>query len=176
VPLKVAAVNPQVEDAQRSLKAVQVEKYDFTEHDQNFWCYCCKREVKKHITNGSLAVLYGGLLEHFVSSEHLKQTNKFWWENKADVKLKDKFILSDEAYEKFKTAVAKAVEGYEEKEDEYIKQEAEYIREVEQRRQEVVQAAFEVGFTWMSLNSIHGNCCILHVLICILHNNPEHFK
>ncbi|XP_060702667.1 coiled-coil domain-containing protein 84 [Hemiscyllium ocellatum] len=132
-----------VEDAQRSLKAVQVEKYDFTEHDQNFWCYCCKREVKKHITNGSLAVLYGGLLEHFVSSEHLKQTNKFWWENKADVKLKDKFILSDDAYEKFKTAVAKAVESYEEKEDEYIKQEAEYIREVERRRQEVVQAAFE---------------------------------
>ncbi|XP_048418036.1 coiled-coil domain-containing protein 84 isoform X2 [Stegostoma tigrinum] len=132
-----------VEDAQQSLKAVQVEKYDIVEHEQNFWCYCCKREVKKHITDGSLAVLYGGLLEHFVSSEHMKQTNKFWWENKADIKLKDKFILSNDAYEKFKTAVAKAVENYEEKEDEYVKQEAEYIREVERKRREVVQAAFE---------------------------------
>ncbi|XP_078388634.1 centrosomal AT-AC splicing factor [Cetorhinus maximus] len=132
-----------VEDAQQFLKEVKVEKYDFTEHEQNFWCYCCKRDVKKHITNESLAVLYGGLLEHFESSEHLKQTNIFWWENKADVKLKDKFLLSGDAYEKFKEAVAKAVENYEEKEDEYIKQEAEYIREVERRRQEVVQAAFE---------------------------------
>ncbi|XP_038634729.1 coiled-coil domain-containing protein 84 [Scyliorhinus canicula] len=149
VSLEGAAVFPlscsrkKVEDAQQFLKEVKVEKYDFTEHEQNFWCYCCKREVKKHITNESLAVLYGGLLEHFVSSEHLKQTNTFWWENKADIKLKDKFLLSGDGYEKFKVAVAKAVENYEEKEDEYIKQEAEYIREVERRRQEVVQAGFE---------------------------------
>uniref|UniRef100_UPI00398E338B centrosomal AT-AC splicing factor n=1 Tax=Pristiophorus japonicus TaxID=55135 RepID=UPI00398E338B len=132
-----------VDEAQKVLKEVKVEKYDFTKHEQNFWCYCCKGDVKKHITNGSLAVLYGGLLEHFVSSEHLKQTNKFWWENKADIKLKNKFLLLGDAYEKFKLTVAKAVENYEEKEDEYIKQEAEYIRDVERRRQEVVQAAFE---------------------------------
>ncbi|XP_067910095.1 coiled-coil domain-containing protein 84 [Heterodontus francisci] len=142
-----------VEDAQKFLKEVQVEKYDFTEHEQNFWCYCCKRDVKKHITNGSVAVLYGGLLEHFVSSEHLKQTNKFWWENKADIKLKDRFLLSGDAYEKFKAVVAKAVENYEEKEDEFIKQEAEYIREVERRRQEVVQATFE---SQAEQNSIDG--------------------
>ncbi|XP_051895844.1 coiled-coil domain-containing protein 84 isoform X2 [Pristis pectinata] len=142
-----------VEEARKVLSDVKVEKYDFTQHEQNFWCYCCNGDVKKHITNGSLAVLYGGLLEHFASLEHLKQTNKFWWENKADKKLKEKFLLSGEAYEKFKTAVAKAVENYEEKEDEYIKQEAEYIREVDHRRQEVVQAAFEPQ---AELNSIDG--------------------
>ncbi|XP_062894788.1 coiled-coil domain-containing protein 84 [Mobula hypostoma] len=142
-----------VEEARKVLSDVKVEKYDFTQHEQNFWCYCCNGDVKKHITNGSLAVLYGGLLEHFASLEHLKQTNKFWWENKADKKLKEKFLLSADAYEKFKTAVAKAVENYEEKADEYIKQEAEYIREVDRRRQEVVQAAFEPQ---EELNSLDG--------------------
>lgn len=132
-----------VEEARKTLSQVKVEKYDFTRHEENFWCHCCNGDAKKHITNESLAVLYGGLLEHFASLEHLKQTNKFWWEHKADKKLKEKFLLSGDVYEKFKIAVAKAVENYEEKEDEYIKQEAEYIREVDRRRQEVVQAAFE---------------------------------
>ncbi|XP_069751047.1 centrosomal AT-AC splicing factor isoform X2 [Narcine bancroftii] len=138
-----APVMEWVEEARKVLSDVIVEKYDFTQHEQNFWCFCCNGDVKKHITNGSLAVLHGGLLEHFASLEHFKQTNKFWWENKADKKLKEKFLLSADTYERFKMIVAKAVENYEEKEDEYIKQEAEFFREMDRRRQEVVQAAVE---------------------------------
>ncbi|XP_007905486.2 coiled-coil domain-containing protein 84 [Callorhinchus milii] len=132
-----------VRDARKVLKEARVERYDFTEHDQNFWCYCCKTEVKKHVTNGNIAVVYGGFLEHFESSEHKKKTSAFWWENKANIKLKDQFSLSPEDYEKFKAAVTKALESYEEKEDEYIKEGAERIREVEQQRRELVQAALE---------------------------------
>ncbi|KAK6469224.1 coiled-coil domain-containing protein 84 isoform X2 [Huso huso] len=132
-----------VKEARRMLKAPAVEKYDVTEHELNLWCYCCGAEVQKHITNGNLTVLCGGLLEHMASPEHRKQTDRFWWENKADSKLKEKFLFSEEEMDRFKTEVAKALESYEEKEDEFIKQQASYIREVEQRRQEVMQSILE---------------------------------
>lgn len=32
---------------------------------------------------------------HF-SKEHKKNTHKFWWDNKADMKLKDKVLITDE--------------------------------------------------------------------------------
>ena len=28
------------------------------------WCYCCHKEVSKHITDGQVSVEWGGLLEH----------------------------------------------------------------------------------------------------------------
>ncbi|MGH0129772.1 UNVERIFIED_CONTAM: hypothetical protein FKN15_059456 [Acipenser sinensis] len=146
-----------VKEARRMLKAPAVEKYDVTEHEVNFWCYCCGAEVQKHVTNGNLTVLCGGLLEHMASPEHRKQTDRFWWENKADSKLKEKFLFSEEEMDRFKTEVAKALESYEEKEDEFIKQQASYIREVEQRRQEVMQSILEVCFPRMHQNSNRDN-------------------
>ncbi|KAG2470244.1 CCD84 protein, partial [Polypterus senegalus] len=44
---------------------------------------------------------------------------------------------------RFKSEVAKALDSYEEKEDEYIKQQAAHIREVEQRRLEILQSSIE---------------------------------
>ncbi|XP_064424850.1 coiled-coil domain-containing protein 84 isoform X2 [Latimeria chalumnae] len=132
-----------IEMARKLVKAPSVLKYDFSEHEENFWCYCCGQEVKKHTTNGDITVLYGGLLEHLASLEHRKQTNKFWWENKAEAKLKEKFLFSAEDYKRFKSEVSKTLESYEDQEDEFIKQEAACIREVEQRRQEVLQSALE---------------------------------
>ncbi|KAM9393056.1 centrosomal AT-AC splicing factor [Pholidichthys leucotaenia] len=132
-----------VKEARRTLKKPQVEKFDCTQHQQTFWCYCCGTEVDRNVTDGNMTVLYGGLLEHMATPDHRKNTHKFWWENKADPKLKDKVIVTEEETERFKTEVAKALESFVEKEDEYIKQKAEHIRDQEKNRQEVLQSVLE---------------------------------
>ncbi|XP_015192878.2 centrosomal AT-AC splicing factor [Lepisosteus oculatus] len=132
-----------VKEARRCLKSPRVEKFDPTEHERHVWCYCCGQEVRRHVTNGNLTVLHGGLLEHLASQEHRKSTNRFWWENKADLKLKEKFLVTEDETDRFKAEVAKALEAFEEKEDEYIKQQAAHIQAVEKQRQEILQSLLE---------------------------------
>ncbi|KAM7337712.1 hypothetical protein ACRRTK_003831 [Alexandromys fortis] len=88
---------PQVEAARKAVRAAQIERY-VPEHDRCCWCPCCGREVRKHLSHGNLTVLYGGLLEHLASPEHKKATNKFWWENKANAQMKEKFLISPQDY------------------------------------------------------------------------------
>ncbi|KAG8011859.1 Coiled-coil domain-containing protein 84 [Nibea albiflora] len=132
-----------VKEARRTLKKPQVEKYDCTQHKQTFWCYCCGLEIERNVTDGNMTVLYGGLIEHMATSEHRKNTHKFWWENKADPKFKDKVIISEEETERFKAEVEKALESFVEKEDEFIKEQADNIRAQEKNRQEVLQSLLE---------------------------------
>ncbi|XP_053861812.1 centrosomal AT-AC splicing factor isoform X1 [Malaclemys terrapin pileata] len=132
-----------VQLARKMIKNAVVVKYEAGEHEQLFWCLCCKQEVKRHLSHGSLTVLHGGLLQHMASLEHKKEANKFWWENKAEAKLKQQFLISPEDYERFKSSLVKALDAYEEKEDEVIKEMASHIREVEQSRQEMVHAVLE---------------------------------
>ncbi|TWW60286.1 Coiled-coil domain-containing protein 84 [Takifugu flavidus] len=111
-----------VKEARRTLKKPQVEKFDGTQHKETFWCYCCGLEVERNVTDGNMSVLHGGLIEHMVTPEHRRNTHKFWWENKAETKFRDKFIFTEEESERFKTEVAKALESFVEEEDEFIKQ------------------------------------------------------
>uniref|UniRef100_A0A8C2IHD4 Coiled-coil domain containing 84 n=1 Tax=Cyprinus carpio TaxID=7962 RepID=A0A8C2IHD4_CYPCA len=133
----------QVKEVKRTIKSPQVEKYS-PDHDEKFWCYCCVLEMQKHVTDCNISVLYGGLLE--ARSEFTEcfyfNTHKFWWDNKADPKLRDKFIITEEETERllFKSEVSKALEHFEEKEDVFIKQ----VKE--QHRLEVLQSLSEVGF------------------------------
>uniref|UniRef100_A0A8C8VJ38 Coiled-coil domain containing 84 n=1 Tax=Pelusios castaneus TaxID=367368 RepID=A0A8C8VJ38_9SAUR len=143
-----------VQLARKMVKNAVVVKYEAGEHDQVFWCLCCKQDVKRHLSHGNLTVLHGGLLQHMASLEHKKEANKFWWENKAEAKLKQEFLISPEDYERFKSSLVKALDAYEEREDEVIKKMASHIREVEQSRQEMVQAVLEVCFPRMHLSSI----------------------
>lgn len=85
---------------------------------------------------------------HF-SPEHRTNTHKFWWDNKAEPKLRDKFIITEEETERFKSEVSKALEQFEEKEDVLIKQQAAAIRSQEQHRLEVLQSLLEVCFPGM---------------------------
>ncbi|XP_027786270.3 centrosomal AT-AC splicing factor isoform X1 [Marmota flaviventris] len=133
---------PQVEAARKAVRAAQVERY-VPEHDRCCWCLCCSCEVQKHLSHGNLTVLHGGLLEHLASPEHKKATKKFWWENKAEVQMKEKFLISPQDYARFKKSMVKSLDSYEEKEDEVIKEMAAQIREVEQSRQEVVRSVLE---------------------------------
>lgn len=133
-----------IKEARRILKKPQVEKFDCTQHTQKFWCYCCELEVEKNVTDGNVTVLYGGLLEHMATQEHRKNTHKFWWKNKADPKLKDKVMITEEETERFKAEVEKVFETFVEKEDEFIKQEADIIRAQEKHRQEVLKSLIEV--------------------------------
>ncbi|XP_053223077.1 centrosomal AT-AC splicing factor isoform X3 [Podarcis raffonei] len=106
----LARLKEKVAAARKMLKRASVVPFDPGEHERQFWCICCRQEVKLHLSQGSLAVLHGGLLQHMAS---------------------------------FKESLSKALEAYEEKEDELIQEVAARIREVEQRRKEVVQAALE---------------------------------
>lgn len=132
-----------VKEARRTLKKPLVEKFDSTQHYQKFWCYCCHLEVDKNVTDGNMTVLYGGLIEHMAKQEHRKNTHKFWWENKADQKLKDKFFFSEEEIDRFKAEVETMLETFVEKEDELIKQEAEFIRAQEKHRKEFLESITE---------------------------------
>nr|XP_008511645.1 PREDICTED: coiled-coil domain-containing protein 84 isoform X1 [Equus przewalskii] len=133
---------PQVEAARKAVRAAQVERY-VPEHERCCWCLCCSCEVRKHLSHGNLTVLHGGLLEHLASPEHKKATNRFWWENKAELQMKEKFLISPQDYARFKKSMVKGLDSYEEKEDEVIKEMAAQIREVEQSRQEVVRSVLE---------------------------------
>ncbi|KAK2816516.1 hypothetical protein Q7C36_022787 [Tachysurus vachellii] len=143
--LKVVLVKflDKVREARRTLNCPQVVKFDAAEHKTGFWCYCCEVEVQKHVTDGRVTVLYGGLLEHMSTQEHRKNTNTFWWKNKADHKHKEKFIITEQKSDRFKEEIAKALEQYEEKEDTLLKEQAAFIRSQEQHRLEVLQALIE---------------------------------
>ncbi|XP_037633166.1 coiled-coil domain-containing protein 84 [Sebastes umbrosus] len=132
-----------VKDARRTLKKPQVEKFDCTQHKKTFWCYCCGCEIDRNVTDDNMTVLYGGLIEHMATPEHRKNTHKFWWDNKADPKFRDKVIITEEETERFKVEVAKALESFVEEEDEHIKLQAHHIRAQEKHRQEVLQSLLE---------------------------------
>ncbi|XP_072243623.1 centrosomal AT-AC splicing factor [Leuresthes tenuis] len=132
-----------VKEARRTLKKPQVEKFDCTQHKKTFWCYCCGLEVERNVTDENMTVLYGGLLEHMATPEHKTNTHKFWWDNKADPKLRDRVIITEEETERFKSEVTKVLESFVEKEDEYVKEEADLIRAREKHRQEVFQSLLE---------------------------------
>eukprot|EP00070_Physeter_catodon_P010855 XP_007124251.1 coiled-coil domain-containing protein 84 isoform X4 [Physeter catodon] len=142
--LKVALERllPQVEAARKALRAAQVERY-VPDHERCCWCLCCGCEVRKHLSHGNLTVLHGGLLEHLASPEHKKATNRFWWENKGEFQMKEKFLISPQDYARFKKSMVKSLDSYEEKEDEVIKEMAAQIREVEHSRQEMVRSVLE---------------------------------
>ncbi|KAM3867649.1 centrosomal AT-AC splicing factor [Diretmus argenteus] len=138
-----------VKEARRTIKSPQVKKFDCAPRESTFWCYCCGLEVERNVTDGNMTVLYGGLLEHMATPEHRKNTHKFWWEHKAEPKLRDKVIISKEEIERFKAELPKVLDTYVEKEDDFIKQEADYIRAQEKHRQEVLQSLIEVCFSRM---------------------------
>ncbi|XP_035382846.1 coiled-coil domain-containing protein 84 isoform X2 [Electrophorus electricus] len=148
--LKVVLVKfiEKVKEARRSVKRPQVVKSDFMQHEGKFWCYCCALEVQKHVADGSVTVLHGGLLEHMSTREHRTNTHAFWWRNKADPKLRDKVIITEEEIERFKAEVAKAIEQYEENEDTLIKEQAAIIRSQEHHRLEVLQSLIEPEPEW----------------------------
>ncbi|XP_019402465.1 PREDICTED: coiled-coil domain-containing protein 84, partial [Crocodylus porosus] len=77
------------------------------------------------------------------SAEHRRAAHRFWWENKAEPKLKHHFLVSPQDYARFKSSLLKALDGYEEKEDKTIKEMASHIREVEESRRQLVQAVLE---------------------------------
>ncbi|XP_075889503.1 centrosomal AT-AC splicing factor isoform X5 [Nelusetta ayraudi] len=145
-----------VKEARRTLKKPQVEKFDGCLHSQNFWCYCCDLEVERNVTDGDMTVLFGGLIEHLASPEHRKKTHKFWWDNKAEPKFRDKVIIKEEDSERFKAEVKKALGSFVEKEDEFIKQEAATIRAQEKHRQEVLEFLLERDAEPDLFNGVNG--------------------
>lgn len=125
------------------IKSAAVVRFDPQEHEQKFWCHCCEEEVKKHTSDGNLTVLFGGMLAHLCSPEHIKAVNKYWWTHQGEAKLKAQVVLTQDEYERFKSSVTKALDGYEETENILIKQIAGQIREAEQSRIEMLKTVLE---------------------------------
>ncbi|XP_060106837.1 centrosomal AT-AC splicing factor [Heteronotia binoei] len=139
----LARLRQKAEAARQALRQARVAPYDPAEHEQRFWCACCGREERRHLSHGGLALLHAGLVQHLASPEHRKAVYTFWWENKADSSLKGQFLISSEDYELFKVSLTKALDAYEASKDDVIQQVAAHIREVEQSRQEMLQAILE---------------------------------
>uniref|UniRef100_A0A3P9I985 Coiled-coil domain containing 84 n=1 Tax=Oryzias latipes TaxID=8090 RepID=A0A3P9I985_ORYLA len=150
-----------VKEARRTIKKPQVEKFDCIQHKQTFWCYCCEAEVEKNVTDDKMTVLFGGLLEHMATKEHKKKTHKFWWDNKADQKLKDKVLITEEDMKRFKDEVANVLETFVEEEDDFIKQQAAVIRAQEKHRQEVFESLLEVCFPAMQWHAMKNRTCLM---------------
>ncbi|XP_056447441.1 coiled-coil domain-containing protein 84 [Gadus chalcogrammus] len=132
-----------VKEARQTIKSPQVERFDGTKHGGTFWCYCCGIEMERNVTDGNVVVLHGGLLEHMATPEHKKNTQRFWWEYKAEPKLMDKVLITTEATERFKAEVDKALASYVEKEDTVLLQHTHMIQCQERHRLEVLQSFTE---------------------------------
>ncbi|XP_065843962.1 centrosomal AT-AC splicing factor-like [Oscarella lobularis] len=98
-----------LKDARRALKRpdVDIGSYEAT---ANVWCYCCKLEVNKHVTNGDITIKYGGIIEHMASDDHHKNTRHWFWENGCDVKLQPQYLVHQLEYDKYKEALESAID------------------------------------------------------------------
>ena len=43
------------------------------------WCYCCEKEIEKHVTDGSVSIEWGGLLEHMAEYVVIRSFGSVWW-------------------------------------------------------------------------------------------------
>eukprot|EP00058_Branchiostoma_floridae_P009229 XP_002594717.1 hypothetical protein BRAFLDRAFT_114632 [Branchiostoma floridae] len=78
-------------------------------NDENFWCYFCGCEVKKHDTTTTSTMKYGGFFRHLASQEHRQKTFSYWWDNRIEKSLKNSFLLTQEDYGKYKKRLVDAV-------------------------------------------------------------------
>ncbi|CAM6064415.1 unnamed protein product, partial [Sphagnum tenellum] len=71
------------------------------DHQQQhkFWCHFCEQEVveEKHIS-----FMWGDVIQHLASAEHVAAVKAFWSEHGADVAKRHLYVLSEEDLEKWK--------------------------------------------------------------------------
>lgn len=132
-----------VKEARRTIRRPQVERFAGPRHQQTFWCCCCGVEAQRNVMDRNMVVLHGGLLEHMATPEHKKKTQTFWWEHKADPKLRDKVLITTEDTDRFKAEVAKALATYMDKEDTVVKQHTDMIHCQEIHRLALLQSLAE---------------------------------
>ena len=53
----------QVRSARRTLTKPSVLEGEL-EPGAKMWCYCCEREIEKHVTDGNVSIEWGGFVEH----------------------------------------------------------------------------------------------------------------
>ncbi|XP_066300788.1 centrosomal AT-AC splicing factor-like [Branchiostoma lanceolatum] len=78
-------------------------------NEENFWCYFCGCEVKKHDTTAISTMKYGGFFRHLASQEHRQKTFSFWWDHRIEKSLKNSFLLTQEDYGRYKKRLVDAV-------------------------------------------------------------------
>ncbi|CAM6040879.1 unnamed protein product [Sphagnum compactum] len=71
------------------------------QQQRKFWCHFCEQEVveEKHIS-----FMWGDVIQHLASAEHVAAVKAFWSEHGADVAKRHLYVLSEEDLEKWKEA------------------------------------------------------------------------
>jgi hypothetical protein len=71
------------------------------QQQRKFWCHFCEQEVveEKHIS-----FMWGDVIQHLASAEHVAAVKAFWSEHGADVAKRHLYVLSEEDLEKWKDA------------------------------------------------------------------------
>ncbi|XP_078661363.1 centrosomal AT-AC splicing factor-like [Branchiostoma floridae x Branchiostoma belcheri] len=82
-------------------------------NEENFWCYFCGCEVKKHDTTTTASLKFAGFFRHLASQEHRQKTFSFWWDHRIEKSLKNNFLLTQEEYGRYKKRLIEAVAKWE---------------------------------------------------------------
>lgn len=87
-----------------------------------FWCHCCSGNFVKHVTDRFKTILFGGVIEHLASNEHLEATEMFWHLNGPDKKFKTSFVISKTDFNLYKEKLVPLVDKYNDKKEEKTKE------------------------------------------------------
>ncbi|XP_072049878.1 centrosomal AT-AC splicing factor-like [Amphiura filiformis] len=105
--------------------------------ESSYWCYMCKTEVIKHVSDGQVTIRNAAFIEHLKSADHLVNTDKFWKDYCLDRVLKLQYVLTQEEFCAFKPALEKALDAFEEEDHRELAQRAAEIRKSEAERRKV---------------------------------------
>ncbi|XP_014678459.1 PREDICTED: coiled-coil domain-containing protein 84-like [Priapulus caudatus] len=101
-----------INEAKAAIEKPQVESLHWN-GDMHFWCYFCKAEYERHVrVDSGVTIINAGLLKHLTEEDHDKEINAFFWENKLNKEMKEKYRISAETYSRFEEQFQTAVDQY----------------------------------------------------------------
>ncbi|KAK3785471.1 hypothetical protein RRG08_048607 [Elysia crispata] len=133
-----------IAEAKKSSEEPLVKDMAWSDANRKFWCYFCQSDIECHRVNHSAVnacvVQHGGMLEHIVREDHVKNTTSFLKENRMDMKRTPDFILTSQIYIKFLENVEKAVSVFFQAKEHLVQEMASSIR-VQAAMQQQIMAA-----------------------------------
>jgi hypothetical protein len=71
------------------------------QQQRKFWCHFCEQEV---VEEKQISFMWGDVIQHLASAEHVAAVKAFWSEHGADVAKRHLYVISEEDLEKWKEA------------------------------------------------------------------------
>ncbi|GFN74997.1 coiled-coil domain-containing protein 84-like [Plakobranchus ocellatus] len=134
-----------IAEAKKSVDIPAVKDCKWSDADRKFWCYFCQSDNNCHkmrfTDNGDCIVEHGGMLEHIVREDHVKNTTSFLKVNRVDMKRTPEFILTSQEYINFLANAEKAISIFFKEKAQLLHQISSNIRVQSAVRRHVVAAA-----------------------------------